>query len=38
MNLHTTYAATVATVAKGGQPVMDRLQKQLAKAAKGSNG
>ena len=35
LNLHTTYAATVATVAKEGGRVMDRLGKQLAKAAKG---
>jgi hypothetical protein len=35
LNLHTTYAATAATVAKEGRAVLERLQKQLTKQAKG---
>jgi hypothetical protein len=35
LNLHTTYAATAATVAKEGRTVLERLQKQLTKQAKG---
>lgn len=38
LSLHVTYAATVATQVKEGRPIMERLQKQLLKKAKGGHG
>lgn len=38
LGLSTTYAATIASQVKEGRSVMDKLQKQLVKQAKGDNG